>query len=326
MGEKSAECDSHIVPKCVLKCLCRWKSEVNDYEEFVPERDYMFRTDIGDAVTAGKCTSGFKKLLCKGCEKRFKHVDEHALTFWEKLHKNWPKGCHIMHIPKKVSSNVKKDYVNKRKRMMEEVDITKNVSERVFIRKKDDDDSDLWAMNVTKIVLFSVMARAMCMHVSLHCNHNLNSAVKTFMKEKGIACKETMNELVRIGFMYDHLPHNETFRYRVEFPFICALKIGRKSTRIMTVCAQVPPFFFLIPEQNDDIRTICTLRKYLSKIACAVNEKLNTELERFYKEYRGCNFLQWHQRSRSLNPLLIFKYLVGKEPLDVHISSRRHSI
>ena len=59
--------DSHIVPRAVLKSLCRWKAgnywrEKEDNRD--QERNCMFRTDIGSSVTATDCTTRLRKLLC----------------------------------------------------------------------------------------------------------------------------------------------------------------------------------------------------------------------------------------------------------------------
>ena len=293
--------DSHIVPQAVLKLLCRWKAgkygcapkeeKVADRKK---ERNYMFRTDKGSSVLAEDCTTPFEKLLCKKCEKKFLHVDQCAFNFWEQLSSKW--GKPITYTPKK----------NKE----QQVDISKS--------------TQMQPVDVTNIVLFSMIARAMYTHISLHCNRNLNFVLEMFLIEYGVDCEWTRARLNQIGFMSYSLPKLNCPKYRVEFPFVCALTlhVDRRSTRIETVCAQVPPFLCLIPQNPDDKHT---LEPHLTKIAPAIHRTLDTTLVKFCRKYTEKNFKDWCNNLLNsphllrAEPLLLFDYLNRNNPLDVHI-------
>ena len=176
-----------------------------------------------------------------------------------------------------------------------------------------------------KVVLFSIMARAM--HISLECAPpNFMNAFCEMLKDKNIHTYEhTVSVLDKAGFIYYNFDLDHR-RYRVEFPFPCDLKLGEQV--IKTICAQVPPYFCLMPwePKHADI-----LGSHIKDIMTAVHDELNKALERFHKEtetkrttdntqckrktLKEKRFLMWYRqflprkKFHATGPLLIFNYV-----------------
>lgn len=279
-------------------------------------------------VDAKSCTTPDKNILCEDCEQLFRHIDYCAFDFWKDLSTNW-------------SSPICRN----------EVDIT-------------------------NVVMFSIVARAMLYYELIPKYKNrihpriINDVMQAFRVEalytdnerkmlEGdkktdttssdylslIICtyKNTRCALEKIGFMCYKLSQNHDLlhcrnrKYRVEFPFRCALKLPGETKSFEAVCAQVPPFFCLIP--IDPLNT-AVLKRNLHIIALAVNDKLQTELQQFFQEVsttlqaqdteerqkQHCqNIYNWYEKSRcdecfqEMGPLLCFDYLDGKLPLDIDV-------
>ena len=83
--------DGHIVPKAVLKALCRWRAGLPVKNSKENEKRYMFRTDIegGMHVSAKECTTKFNKLFCGTCEELLQKIDTCASDFWDRFVENW---------------------------------------------------------------------------------------------------------------------------------------------------------------------------------------------------------------------------------------------
>ena len=136
-----------------------------------------------------------------------------------------------------------------------------------------------------KAVLFSIMARGM--YISLpEVPNNLLHAFGVMKIDMGIGTyQDTISMLEKVGFMYcdsSVCGTNTTprlRRWRVEFPFVCSLKLGEKVIKV--VCAQVPPFFCLMPA---NLHHKVILEPYLTDIMHSVNEALEEKLMEYYAE------------------------------------------
>ena len=172
-----------------------------------------------------------------------------------------------------------------------------------------------------EVALASIMARAMC--ISQHfnqtelCTKLITATNLKFKPKKSTQSRDNLNE---IGFLCYGLPLHQG--YRVEFPFFCDVKVGQK--RIRTVCAQVPPFFCLLP--YDGRKAARVLEHYLHIITKAIHTKLDKILYmQATKKSSDCegmmsNFSEWYKtfHANGPGPLLVFDYLDG-EILEVNI-------
>lgn len=242
----------------------------------------MFRTDIGDGtrVSSEECTTRFGRLFCDPCEtKYFLKIDGWADSAWKKILSGcWP--C--------------------------------------------DDKKD--SIMMMKVAVSSMIARAV--YVSLPDNHpkcckRLIRAIKKLKTRKDKKDKKTLKDTVEetkskldeIGFLWyelpSHVPNYNDRKYRVEFPFRCALKSPALQDRILIICAQVPPYFCLLPYQPKDKEL---LSENLHVIAITVQNKLNEKLQNFTEEERekSSDFRDWYTEFHAQNgpgPLLVFDYL-----------------
>lgn len=306
--------DSHIVPKSVLQNLCKWKAGWQEGDK-IDERCFIFRTDFGQKVRARECTTKCHALLCSSCEEMFRVVDDCASDFWNysRLSRNWHKKSWIKYKPK-----IKKDKSTGRRRNDSRVvNIIEPISEKPNASK------DLVEpVDVTMIVLFSVMLRGMYVPVPWHFNKKIKGTFEVFREEvrRGLECPETTKMLRNEGFLYCYLPF-ESSRLRAEFPFTCALILPKdgEDIRIEAVCAQVPPFFFLMPENGCDKDLLAS---YCEKIASAVNEKLDNMLNKFSAKYDNFEFQQWYQHLPNEGPVLLFDYLDRTQPLQIQVYFR----
>ena len=177
-----------------------------------------------------------------------------------------------------------------------------------------------------KVAVSSMVARAMCIslptvyHECCGCLIKAIESLKKDMYNKTI--EKTKKRLDDIGFLWYRLPSDghdyENRKYRVEFPFRCAVNILPLRVRILTVCAQVPPFFCLLPYKSEDKEQ---LRKYLKEIVKAVQEKLEEKLNSFIEDEKAkggrgrekTNFTVWYEGIHTQNdgpgPVLVFDYL-----------------
>lgn len=212
-----------------------------------------------------------------------------------------------------------------------------------------------------EVVLFSMMARAM--YISLpSAPIALYKAFNVMISDDASVYEYTTHVLASFGFifcqssLFDTNTLSRHRKWRVEFPFICLLKLG---VTIEVVCAQVPPYFFLMPANPDtpkEHKKILETR--LNDIMEAVNEELQNKLTAYYKtvfaEYsedykvkkhkaqkqkkihaKGEQFIDWYKHflpteegkvgQETLNledgPLLVFGYL-GPDPLVVNVPQR----
>lgn len=282
------------------------------------------KNDIrGKPVSASECTTPDKNILCENCEQLFRHIDRCAFDFWKDLSTNW--GSLICEN----------------------------------------------GVDITDVVMFSFVARVMLYYASIS-NYNdhihpciINDAMQAFRVEalctqheriifqgatmkdecKMITCayKSTRRALAEIGFMchkltqnHDHA-HCRNRKYRIEFPFRCALKLPGMTKSFEAVCAQVPPFFCLIPI---DPRDTDALKQHLHNIVLAVHDKLQTKLEEFLQEVMTTSEVQgieesqkqycenintWLAESRrnenfaAVGPLLFYDYLDRETPLNIDV-------
>ena len=136
---------------------------------------------------------------------------------------------------------------------------------------------------IMKVVLFSMVGRGMWLSLAWSDYHlNLKRAFKEMMNEsqtEPYTYHQTKKILDEIGFMYCYLPQGDQ-SYRVEFPFPCILRLQRGQC-FKAVCAQVPPFFCILPEDSKDK---VTLKDNLHDIMRHVHEKLQWKLQEYAKE------------------------------------------
>lgn len=138
----------------------------------------------------------------------------------------------------------------------------------------------------------------------------------------------------------------------MEFPFVCSLKLGEKVIKV--VCAQVPPFFCLMPA---NLHHKVILEPHLTDIMHSVNEALEEKLMEYYAEVcvnyakdvaagkrrraRGKNFIDWFKnflpstepskivakaRTKGIElkdgPLLVFSYLDPYKEFEINVLQR----
>lgn len=173
-----------------------------------------------------------------------------------------------------------------------------------------------------KVAVSSMVARAVCVSLP-ECiySQDLIKAIQTLSHNKNFLNKTQMS-LNDIGFLWYRLPSDgpgyKNRTYRVEFPFRCAVNFTRQRVRFLTICAQVPPFFCLLP-YNLKKKELQLLKRYLCEVAHAVQDKLNEKLTNFIAGQRtrgggeGTNFTLWYDKYHAGNgkpgPLLVFNYL-----------------
>lgn len=175
---------------------------------------------------------------CNICEKRFQFLDESASDFWKKMYINW------------FGKRTIETYYRAEERRVD----------------------------VTKAVLFSMMVRGMKLSLSWIREHNnLKKIFETMQSDDNIVTyQSTTKALDKNGFLYCHLsPDNP--RYRVEFPFVCTLHI-KSHEPIEVICAQVPPFFCILPERRTDA---IVLQQYLQHIV----KDVQCNLDRLFNHF-----------------------------------------
>lgn len=168
-----------------------------------------------------------------------------------------------------------------------------------------------------EVALASMMARAMC--ISQHLNQT--ELCRKLIEATKCKPKDSTHRLTEMGFLWYKLPPYRG--YRVEFSFRCDVKVGQ--WKIPTVCAQVPPFFCLLPFKREPAYV---LEHYIHIIAKALRTKLDNILKEFCIqatkssdcERMMSNFSQWYTifDTNGPGPLLVFDYL-GSEILEVNI-------
>ena len=183
-------------------------------------------------------------------------------------------------------------------------------------------------IDITTVVLFSMMVRAMCVSLPWASTgllgNNIADALETMMSDPQLLdYQNTKEKLNNIGFVYCHL-NRELHMYRVEFPFLCALRLRQMT--IPVICLQVPPFFCLMPVESTPNHI---LNRNIEHISDVVNQQLNEKLEEFcdkaqtnmknklnMKHKLYSYFHKWLKRSGELeNILLVFDYLETEQPL-----------
>ena len=173
-----------------------------------------------------------------------------------------------------------------------------------------------------QVAVSSMMARAVYISLSdedkrLDCCQRLIKEIRKLRNTPVTSVKEGLN---RIGFLWYELPSNvpshKNRSYRVEFPFRCVVHL---QNPIETLCAQVPPFFCLLPFHAKDGDE---LKDHLQDIVKCVQQKLDEKLKAFIAD-PGTNdqFTQWygefHSQTGGPGPLLVYDYL-HQEAQEVH--------
>ena len=243
--------NSHPVPQSVLLNLScsaaglhgRNGRFTEDDREEVCLSKYFFRSDIanGRGVTASECsTRQSYKPLCKPCEDSLKSLDDRASFFWECLPKHSQHG-------KKLQIGC---------RWCTEFCITCE-----------------GCRDITSVFLFSVIARQM--HLTSVYSDELRNTLNVFVEESDRnTYPETTAKLEEINFLHFVLPTSAACR--IEFPFECFITLD--GSTIKTVCAQLPPFFVIMPK---DDQYVDILRDNIDDIIPLVRSKLQEKLESF---------------------------------------------
>lgn len=201
-----------------------------------------------------------------------------------------------------------------------------------------------------KVVLFSMLVRAVCLTLDWsHQHESLMCALEKMKSESNTYIfPETIHLLDEIGFLYCYLPWGKR-SYRIELPFSCTFKLESRQD-IEAIFAQVPPFFFILPEKKEDKYT---LQRYLNYIMRDVQDKLQDTLEAFIQETKtkvatrenkevfiqeakakvatkeneefdlALKVVEFFHSSPHNGCLLFFKYLDTEERLEVNVDLRR---
>ena len=283
--------NSHIVPKSVLLSLLCWKSGCQGSEGRYTKEEQeemgggkcMFRTDIakGKIVNAAECTTREpNQFLCMKCENNLQSLDDSASYFWQHLPKHWQDGNQL-HIACKEC----KEWCSR--------------CERCKV--------------ITSVFLFSVVARAMFLSVW---SEKIRALLNVFIAETDrCTYPETTAKLQEANFLHFCL-RNPTYKtYRIEFPFICDIKLNGEN--IKTICAQIPPFFILIPEEGYD-HFADDLQRNMQDIIPLVQRELQNQLESFYVQEKR----KWYKQlidKKQVTPLLVFNY-IEKDIIKVLVS------
>ena len=293
---------SHIVPRKVLECLCDWKAEDNRGEE-----EGMDQNEAGKAE---------KREENKSIEQS-KYM---YMTVIDEGRRVSAKACYKKFLC---------ELCEKRFQHIDEYarDFWKEMSQNWY-KKRTISLNYKPGIDIMKAVLFSIVIRGMFLSFHwLYWPESLMCAFKMMMNEVNTyTYQETIELLDEIGFLYCYLPQIHR-RYRVEFPFSCTLKL--KSTQsIKAICAQVPPFFCILPEKSEDRDS---LQRYLHHIIRDVHKKLQESLDHFIDKKRAevakrqeqnCDqqirIINFFENPPDNGCLLFFDYL--EEPLVVTVN------
>ena len=249
---------SHIVPRKVLECLCDWKAEDNRGEE-----EGMDQNEAGKA------------------EKRKENKSKEQSKYMYMTDIDYGKCVSAQACYRKFLCEL----CEKRFQHIDEYarDFWKEMSQN-WCEERTTPLNYKPGIDIMKAVLFSMVIRGMYLSLDWsHWHESLMCAFKKMMNEVDTyTYQKTIELLDEIGFLYCYLPQSHR-RYRVEFPFSCTLKL--KSTQnIQAICAQVPPFFCILPEKSEDRYS---LQRYRHHIIRDVHIKLQESLDHFIDKQRA---------------------------------------